>query len=408
MNKKEINEIKRRFKKEGCSIQRMAGCYVDAEKNKLCSFTQTFLNLEDEEFYKYLDVAKKAFSGTLGNNLINLEFPIIEEEVGGRQQILMALRASKLQDEGLLDAFYDHVIDTYDFVGNYLITIYYDVYDVPLKGTDELAMDESDETYEYLVVCINPVALSKAALGYLENENKIGARIRDWVVGVTDTAFVFPAFNQRSTDIHSTLVYTKNAKEPHEEFWENGLGCATVQTATQKKDAFENMVVQAMGPDNEDTKDAVLDVQQNLNDYIEIEKEKVEKDEPIFIDGAVVEELLTDAGIPEQKAEKIKDNFDNFFEDNLPDANDLLDARALKNNEIRVEKKHLQEKVVELTNQLEDAGIIQKDGSTTDIIIKVDPEKVSEVSKQFVDGRQCIVIPIGSADSARVNGEEIE
>ena len=204
------------------------------------------------------------------------------------------------------------------------------------------------------------------------------------------------------------MVYTKNAKEPHEEFWENGLGCKTVQTATQKKDAFENMVVQAMGPDNEDTKDTVLDVQQNLNDYIEIEKEKVEKDAPIFIDGEVVEELLTEAGIPEQKAERIKENFDNFFEDNLPDANDLLDSRALKNNEIRVEKKQLQEKVVELTNQLEEAGIIQKDGSSTDIIIKVDPEKVSEVTKQFVDGRQCIVIPVSDADSARVNGEEIE
>lgn len=408
MNKKEVAELKRRFKKEGCSIQRMAGCYVDGEKHKLCSFTQTFLNLEDEEFYKYLDVAKKALSGTLGNNLINLEFPIIEEEIGGRQQILMALRASKLQDEGLLEAFYDHIIDTYDFVGNYLITIYYDVYDIPMKGTDELAMDESDEVYEYILVCINPVTLSKAALGYLEDKNTIGARIRDWVVGVTDTAFIFPAFNERSTDIHSTLVYTKNAKEPHEEFWENGLGCKTVQTATQKKDAFENMVVQAMGPDNEDTKDTVLDVQQNLNDYIEIEKEKVDKDAPIYIDGDVVEELLTEAGIPEQKAERIKENFDNFFEDNLPDANDLLDSRALKNNEIRVEKKQLQEKVVELTNQLEEAGIIQKDGSSTDIIIKVDPEKVSEVTKQFVDGRQCIVIPVSDADSARVNGEEIE
>lgn len=191
MNKKEVAEIKRRLKKESCTIQHMCGCYVDAEKNKLVTFSQKFLNLEEDEFYKYLEIAGKALSGPLGNNLLELEFPIDEEAVGGRQQILMALRASKLEDDDLLDTYYDLIIDSYDYVGNYLITLYYDVYDVPLKGTDELAMDESDEVYEYLLCCICPVALSKPGLGYLEGEHRIGARIRDWVVGPTDTAFLF-------------------------------------------------------------------------------------------------------------------------------------------------------------------------------------------------------------------------
>ena len=131
MNKKEVAEIKRRLKKESCTIQHMCGCYVDAEKNKLVTFSQKFLNLEEDEFYKYLEIAGKALSGPLGNNLLELEFPIDEEAVGGRQQILMALRASKLEDDDLLDTYYDLIIDSYDYVGNYLITLYYDVYDVP-------------------------------------------------------------------------------------------------------------------------------------------------------------------------------------------------------------------------------------------------------------------------------------
>ena len=68
MNKKEVMEIKRRLKKEGCTFTRMCGCYVDAEKNKVGNFGQTFLNLEDEEFYKYLEIAKKVLSGNIGNN----------------------------------------------------------------------------------------------------------------------------------------------------------------------------------------------------------------------------------------------------------------------------------------------------------------------------------------------------
>lgn len=405
MNKKEVAEIKRRLKKESCTIQHMCGCYVDAEKNKLVTFSQKFLNLEEDEFYKYLEIAGKALSGTLGNNLLELEFPIDEEAVGGRQQILMALRASKLEDDALLDTYYDLIIDSYDYVGNYLITLYYDVYDVPLKGTDELAMDESDEVYEYLLCCICPVALSKPGLGYLEGEHRIGARIRDWVVGPTDTAFLFPAFNGRATDIHSTLVYTKNAKEPHAEFWANGLGCGTKRTATQKRDAFENMVVQTLGPDDEDTKDTVLDVQQNLNDFILVEKEKVDKDEPIVLDGEMITEILTDAGISEPKAEKITASYESFFEDTLPDAQELLDAKAIKNNEVRVEKKQLQEKVVDLTKKLEDAGVITSDGTDIDVVVKVTPEKVEEIHTAFVDGKRCLVIPMKEDEEAKINGE---
>lgn len=405
MNKKEVAEIKRRLKKESCTIQHMCGCYVDAEKNKLVTFSQKFLNLEEDEFYKYLEIAGKALSGTLGNNLLELEFPIDEEAVGGRQQILMALRASKLEDDALLDTYYDLIIDSYDYVGNYLITLYYDVYDVPLKGTDELAMDESDEVYEYLLCCICPVALSKPGLGYLEGEHRIGARIRDWVVGPTDTAFLFPAFNGRATDIHSTLVYTKNAKEPHAEFWANGLGCGTKRTATQKRDAFENMVVQTLGPDDEETKDTVLDVQQNLNDFILVEKEKVDKDEPILLDGEMITEILTDAGISEPKAEKITASYESLFEDTLPDAQELLDAKAIKNNEVRVEKKQLQEKVVDLTKKLEDAGVITSDGTDIDVVVKVTPEKVEEIHTAFVDGKRCLVIPMKEDEEAKINGE---
>ena len=405
MNKKEVAEIKRRLKKESCTIQHMCGCYVDAEKNKLVTFSQKFLNLEEDEFYKYLEIAGKALSGTLGNNLLELEFPIDEEAVGGRQQILMALRGSKLEDDDLLDTYYDLIIDSYDYVGNYLITLYYDVYDVPLKGTDELAMDESDEVYEYLLCCICPVALSKPGLGYLEGEHRIGARIRDWVVGPTDTAFLFPAFNGRATDIHSTLVYTKNAKEPHAEFWANGLGCGTKRTATQKRDAFENMVVQTLGPDDEETKDTVLDVQQNLNDFILVEKEKVDKDEPILLDGEMITEILTDAGISEPKAEKITASYESFFEDTLPDAQELLDAKAIKNNEVRVEKKQLQEKVVDLTKKLEDAGVITSDGTDIDVVVKVTPEKVEEIHTAFVDGKRCLVIPMKEDEEAKINGE---
>ena len=53
MNKKEVMELKRRLKKDQCTFTKMCGCYVNGNKEKILTFQETFLNLEEEEFYKY-------------------------------------------------------------------------------------------------------------------------------------------------------------------------------------------------------------------------------------------------------------------------------------------------------------------------------------------------------------------
>ena len=226
MNKKEVTEIKRRFKRETCTVQRIAGCYVNGSKEKVITFSKNFLNLPEEDFYKYLELAKKSLSGNIDNNLINLEFPRNEEESGGKQDGLMALRNTGLKDDGILQSFYDLVINHYDCVSSYLILLFHDIYDIPLKTSDEIKNDESDEAYNYILCAICPVELSKPALGVRAEQHEIGARERDWVVGMPESGFLFPSFNDRSTDIHETLAYTKNTKEPHKELWEDILGCS--------------------------------------------------------------------------------------------------------------------------------------------------------------------------------------
>ena len=174
MNKKEVLELKRRFKKETCTFTRLCGCYVDGEKNKVTDLRETFLNLEDEEFYKYLEIAKKTLSGTLGNNLLQLDFPLEEEGTGGRQRFLMGLRDSKLKNDDLLERFYEMVIENYEYAGHYLILIFHDAYDVMTKTSDNNKLDESEEVFEYLLCAVCPVQLSKPGLGYREDENRIG------------------------------------------------------------------------------------------------------------------------------------------------------------------------------------------------------------------------------------------
>jgi hypothetical protein len=423
MNKKEVLEIKRRFKKDAATFTRVCGCYVDANHNKVCKIGNTFLNLEEDEFYKYLEIANKSLSGTLGNNLLELHFPLEEEEVGGRQQILMALRESKLTDEALLDTYYDLVIDTYDHTGNYLILLFHDAYDVMTRTSDNNNLDESEEVYEYLICAICPVDLSKPGLGYLEGEHRIGPRIRDWIVGAVDTAFLFPAFNDRSTDIHSTLFYTKNTKEPHSEFMANGLGCGVERTATEQKMAFHSIVRNVLGAEDEHTDEVLLDMQQNLSDMIGEYEETHDDDEAGFLlDKEVVGKLLADSDISEEKAARIEKSVDEAFGEKPPLAEHLIDAKALVQNELRVEKLALEDQVGTLTvqlNQKEDElkertdQLIEKqeeidnyiaETKTYDVVLRVKPEKASQIKSQIIDGQKCLVIPMKEDEHATING----
>lgn len=423
MNKKEVLELKRRFKKEAATFTRVCGCYVDGNHNKVCKFGNTFLNLEEDEFYKYLEIANKALSGTIGNNLLELKFPIEEEEVGGRQHILMALRASKLEDENLLDTFYDLVIDTYDHAGNYLIVLFHDAYDVMSRTSDNNNLDESEEVYEYLICAICPVDLSKPGLGFLEDEHRIGPRVRDWVVGAVDTAFLFPAFNDRSTDIHSTLFYTKNTKEPHSEFMANGLGCGIERTATEQKMAFHSIVRNVLGAEDEHTDDVLLDLQQNLSDMIDEYAETHDDDEDAFLlDKEVVTKLLADSDISEEKAAKIEKSVDEAFGEKPPAAENVIDFKALVQNELRVEKMALEDQVGTLTVQLTEkdealaertSQLIEKqeeidnyiaETKTYDVVLRVKPEKASQIKSQVINGQKCLVIPMDEDEHATING----
>ena len=422
MNKKEILEIKKRFKKESATFTRVVGCYVDGNHNKVCKIGNTFLNLDEDEFYKYLEIANKALSGTLGNNLLNLEFPVEEEEVGGRQQILMALRETKLQDEALLDTYYDLVIDTYDHAGNYLILLFHDAYDVMTRTSDNNNLDESEEVYEYLICAICPVDLSKPGLGYLEEEHRIGPRIRDWIVGAVDTAFLFPAFNDRSTDIHATLFYTKNTKEPHSEFMANGLGCGVERTATEQKMAFHSIVRNVLGAEDEHTEEVLLDIQQNLSEMIDEYEETHDEEDVFLLDKDVVSKLLTDSNISEEKASRIEKSVDEAFGEKPPVAEHVIDSKALVQNELRVEKLALEDQVGDLTLQLnkkEDelkertTQLIEKqeeidnyiaETKTYDVVLRVKPEKASQIKSQIIDGQKCLVIPMKEDEHATING----
>ena len=419
MNKKDIFELKSRLKKTGCTFTKMCGCYVNSSKEILVNFNETFLNLKEEEFYKYLDIAKKTLSGTMGNNLIDLNFPIVEEKEGGKQQFLMGLRESRLKNEGLLDTFYQLIIDSYDYAGNYLILVFHDAYDVMTKTTDNSRLDDSEEVYEYLLCAICPVALTKPGLGYLENENKIGPRNRDWVVGAPETGFIFPAFTERSADIHSVMFYTKNAVEPHKELMELTLGCPAKTTATEQKNTFQTIIKNAIN-DSEKSNKIFNDIQVSLSQIVEEQASFSDSsEEPVILTYESVQEILMECDLPEDITAKIEISYAENFSDAPPVINHLIDKKLLAENEKRKVEQALVEQIQELQEKLEEttkatSSSLSPDNirnqteesldANYDVVLQVKPEKINQIKSQIINGKKCIIIPMDENEHANVNG----
>ena len=413
MRKKDILELKRRLKKEDCTFTKMCGCYVNGEKNIILNFKETFLNLEEDEFFKYLEIAKKVLSGTIGNNLLELSFPVNEEYKNDKQSFLMSLKKSKLKDDTLLHSFYKSIIDSYDYTGNFLILVFHDAYDVITKTRDNLKLDESEEVYEYILCAICPVSLSKPALGYFEEDNKIAARVRDWIVEAPVNGFVFPAFIDRSSDVNSIMYYTKNPKDSHPELMEEALGCSSKRTATEQKETFHNIITNAIGYDEEKSNNLFMEIQENINSRIDEHTTVNGKDsQPIILTNDTIQDILAESGVSEEDSSRIERFYTKEFGTTLPIADDLIDAKILKASEQKKKEQKLEKEVEILQNKLENTNKKLEEVSTMedeseenyDIILKVKPEKASQIKSQIIEGQKYIVIPLEENEQTNVNG----
>lgn len=371
MNKKEILEIRRQFTPENCAITRICGCYVDHEKEKKSELKKAFLSLPEEEAFKYFDIFRHTLSGTLGKNMINMEFPLEQELSGGTQEFLLKLRDSRLEDDLLVEEFYDKVIESYDYPENYYIILIHAVYDVPGKASDgEEMFDASDTVYEHLMCSICPVNLSKAGLSYNAHTNNIEDRIRDWVVDMPVKGFLFPAFTDRASNVHQVLYYSKKPEELSPDFISNVLGSEIPLSAGDQKTSFQAIVSDTLGTSCD--YETIRNIHDNLNEMLE---EAKEAPEPLELSRPDIKRLLEKSGASEEQMSA----FDREFEDVMGEQKTVLASNIASTRTFQIE--------------------------TPDVIVKVNPERSDLVETREIDGRRCLVIAID--DHLEVNGIEI-
>ena len=373
MNEKEIAELRRRFRQDKSSITHVRGCYVNENREIISEFDQSLTLSRQEDAEKILAVLRKTLSGAVGRNLLDIEFDTRQVVEGDEHRLLMALRDSRLADQESVHALFRRVISSLDLAGNYLILLAYDAYDVPYRSKDGQRQDDaSDQVFTYILCAVCPVKLTKDALSYYIQENQFRSVEADWVVAAPEVGFLFPAFDDRATNLYNALYYTRDISQSHPDFVDALFKSQVPMPAAVQKETFQSILGDTL--EEECRYEVVQAVHDELCGMIAAHKESKEED-PLVISKVTVKRVLHECGVSPDHVERFEEQYDRQFgpEADLPPRN-IVDEKQL---EVK----------------------------TPDVTIKVSPERSDLVETRVIDGRRYILIR--AEEGVEVNGVQI-
>lgn len=372
MNIQEIREIRRRLNPEKSSITHICGCMVNENREIVTQFRQSLGLCASEETEALFKIMKKSLSGSLGTNLINLEFAATQVVNGDEHKLLTELKNSELKDDGILNKFYGKVIETVPVEGNYVILLINDHYDTFTYTKDGMRSDDSTDVYSYVVCCVCPIKSTKPALSFHASDNTFHTLSHDTVIAAPEIGFLFPTFDDRQTNIYGVLYYTHDISDNHTDFTNAVFNIPLPKPAAEQRETFEECVVETIADDFD------FEMIKSVHDRVSeiMEEHKQNKDpETLTMSKSDIENLLEYSGADETHTKAFSDKFDEEFGKNtvIPPQN-LIDTKKF-----------------EL--------------ATPDVLIKVNPERKDLVTTQIINGTKYIMIR--ADENIEVNGINI-
>ena len=365
---KEISEIRRHVRRDRANMMYLYGCYVNDNKEIISTFRQGFGTMPENEADQFFALFKKCLSGSLGKNLIDIAFRTRQVAEGPEHKLLMTLRGSHLTNEEALHAFYQKVAESVTIDGEYLVLIGCDVYDVPFKG----GAFNSEEVFRYLLCAICPIKRVKPALEYKTTEKEVHDSAIAQRLSAPVLGFMFPAFDDRSTNIYNALLYTKDAGDDHEAFVSAVFDATPFTPAEQQKQNFEALLGSAL--DDECSLDVIKAVYDDIDERILLHKESRVPD-PLTISKDDIKSVLYSEGVSEEKIARFSVNYDSVFG---------FEAKILAKNLIDQKKFEVK---------------------TPDVTIKVDPDRTDLVETRIINGVKYIVVCVD--EDVEANGTRV-
>ncbi|MEM1484861.1 DUF4317 domain-containing protein [Oscillospiraceae bacterium PP1C4] len=373
MNEKEIAEIRRRYRPDKNNITHICGCYVNEKREIVSEFNQSLALMPQEESEKLLAILKRTLAGTQGKNLIDITFDTMQAVDSDEHRLLMALKNSSLKDENAVQSLFQLVMQSLALEGNYLILLAHDTYDVPYRSKDgERQDDASSEVFSYILCSICPIKTTKPALSYHLFDNAFHSCKEDWLVAAPELGFMFPAFDDRSSNIYNALYYSRDITENHQEFVDAVFHTEIPMPAAAQKETFQAILEETLADD------CSYEVVQAVHDQLceMIEQHKTNKEpEPLVISKNTVKSVLESCGVSDSRVMAFDEKYDAEFGANTDlSPRNIVDAKQF---EVR----------------------------TPDVTIHVNPERSGLVETRMINGTKYILIRVD--EGVEVNGVNI-
>ena len=376
MTKKELAEIKRRFTLDHNNITCIRGCYVNSQGEVISAFSRSLVGMPQEEAEKYLTIFKRTLSGEREQNLLTIDFTPEQVMDGAEHHLLMRLRDCALKEDEIVEQFLEKARSSFTLEENehYLILLMHDGYDVPYKTHDDAsAPDLSTEVFHYILCSVCPVKLTKPALAYNAGENDFRSKEADWVVGMPEMGFMFPAFEERAANIYTAVYYTRDTAQTHEPFIQAVFGAQPPVPAAAQKEAFQSVLQEALG--EECSYEVLQTVHAQVMDKVEEQKKDKSAAEPPRIDKREVRAALEECGVTLARQEAFEEKFDEEFGQSA--ALTAANVSSPKQFEVR----------------------------TPHVVIKVAPDRSDLVETRLIDGLPYILIR--AEEGVEVNGVSV-
>ena len=374
MNDKEIAELRRRFRADKTSISRIRGAYVNEKREIISEMDQSVAMMTETEADEILALLKKTLSGKIDTNLLDIHFTTQQVMESPQHKLLCNLRETALQDNDLVHEFYQKIIASLEIEGNYMILLASDAYDVFTYRKDGGKDDESTEVFRYILCAVCPIKMAKPALSYYVRENCFRNIVADSMISPPALGFMFPAFDNRSTNLYGALYYTRATDNSHTEFTDAIFNAGPLpMPATEQKETFRSVLADATG--EACSLPVIRSVHAQLHQAME--EHKISKEpEPLTVDKYAIRDMLGFCGVPEENIEQFEEKFDKGFGQNAA----LSPRNIVETNKFEVR--------------------------TPDVVIKCNPARTDLVETRVIDGVRYVLV---RADGGvEVNGIDVK
>lgn len=313
MNKKDIAEVKKLLTKKNCRIDKISGYVVDGEGKCSSKIGDYLYRMEEDDADLYMGIVRKTLSGKLGKNLYNVGFPLSEENGNGKQTTLNNFLNDQLDTDAKVYEFCKSIAENIHMDEAYVILIAKGVYDVPKKASDGAILeDASEDVYLFELVTICPLKAKKKALVYNESAGNLVSSGTTLSIEPPVAGFLYPAFDNRTSNIHAALYYTKKETERHQDFSDLIFGADLMTSESSQKEILAAVVEKTLG------RDCDFDQVRSINEAVnQASKEMSDTDEPAAIGKYDLKQILRGSGVPSDKLDAFDAVYDEVVGDNV-------------------------------------------------------------------------------------------